>query len=99
MMKKLKEICFNADEDKSNNKDQSKNLTQPNCPKEASVTRKFNFFAKMTNIFCALYFLVAHIQSKHNNIYIKQKGYQLKFKEEISLAVKSGSSCLITRQI
>ena len=39
MMKKLKEICFNADEDKSNNKDQSKNLTQPNCPKEASVTR------------------------------------------------------------
>ena len=99
MMKKLKEICFNADEDKSNNKDQSKNLTQHNCPKETSVTRKVFFCAKMTNIFCALYFLVAHIQSKHNNIYIKQEGYQLKSKEEISLAVKSVNLCQITRQI
>ena len=71
MMKKIKEICSYAEEDKSNNEYHSENLTQTNSPKEISVIRKV-YCKNYKHILCIL-LLGSHIQSKHNNINLTRR--------------------------
>ena len=59
MMKKLKEICSYAEEDKSNNEDHSENLAQPNSPKEVSVIRMV-YCKNLKHIMCTLLFVYSY---------------------------------------
>ena len=58
MMKKLKEICSYAEEDKSNNENHSEILSQPS-PKEVSVIGKV-YCKNDKHILCTLLFVCSY---------------------------------------
>ena len=59
MMKKLKEICSYAEEDKSNNEDHSENLSQPNSPKDVFVIQTV-YCKNDKHILCTLLFVCSY---------------------------------------